>query len=70
MTVEELIWALEDLDNPNAEIKIAYQPQYPMGMNVNDMLATSKDGKEVYISQISYGGNFYLSEEIIEQLEW
>ncbi len=69
MTVEDLIHLLSD-QYPHAEVKIAYQPNYPMGMNTGDELAVSEDGMEVYIAQTGYGGNFYLPEDICEQLDW
>ena len=69
MRVQDLIWELEQLD-PNAEVKIAYQPSYPMCCDTDDTIAVSEDGKTIYIAQTAYGGNDYLPSEIARQLEY
>lgn len=69
MTVEDLIYELENLPK-QAEIHIAYQPNYPMCTVADEMIAVSEDRKRVYIAQTSYGGNDYLPGEIRKQLEW
>lgn len=61
MRVRELIEYLEEFDG-DMEVKIAYQPNYPMQASIDDV--KEADGK-IYVIQIN-NGNDYAPEEIYE----
>lgn len=67
MKVAELIEQLKTL-NPETEVRIAYQPNYPLTSEVESNLGLSDDEMTVYIGQSADGCNEYLNEEIAEQL--
>lgn len=67
MTVRDLRELLEEM-NPDAKVRFAFQPRYPLEYNVKNEIVQSKDEKTVYIAD---GGQIgYLNSEAIELLEW
>lgn len=67
MTKQDLIEMLEDVED-DAEVMIAYQPNWPMETRTMYGVFTSEDGKRVYIAQA--GDNTYLDGGVAEQLGW
>lgn len=60
MTVAQLMEILEEMD-PNAEVKIAYQPNYPMEAPVDTVREV--DGT-IYIRQAPNSANDYAPEDV------
>lgn len=65
MTVEQLMELLEEME-PEAEVKIAYQPNYPMEATIDTIKEV--DGT-VYIRQDPYAGNDYAPAQVYEETE-
>ena len=61
MKVKELMEYLEEFD-PEMEVKIAYQPSWPMQVHIDDV--KEADGK-VYVCQL-YNGNDYAPNGLYE----
>lgn len=67
MTVKELIPQLEEM-NPNAEVRFAFQPNYPFEYRVCDKIVQTEDKSKVFLAD---GGQvYYLSMEVAELLNW
>lgn len=67
MTVTDLIEQLQEM-NPDAKVRFAFQPRYPLEYNVKNEIVQSEDEKTVYLAD---GGQIgYLNSEAIELLEW
>ncbi|MBQ9167939.1 MAG: hypothetical protein IJX67_05980 [Oscillospiraceae bacterium] len=62
MKVYELMEYLEDFD-PDMEVKIIYQPNYPMQTTLDDV--KEADGK-VYLCQL-YSGNDYAPSGLLDE---
>lgn len=60
MRVKELMELLEEMD-PDAEVKIAYQPNYPLEASIDTIVDV--DGK-VYIRQHPFGRNDYAPADV------
>ena len=71
--VEDMLTEAEaiDVDPSEIEVKIAYQPNYPLtvGTDPLEMVMSDEDGVTVYVPQGTGGGD-YLSGEACEQLGW
>lgn len=68
MTVADLIAQLEDFD-PDAEVRLAFQPSYPLECSAAEPVACEVKGRMVvYIAERSRLG--YLSSEGREELGW
>lgn len=62
MTVEELIWFLKDFD-PNTEVRLAQQPNWPLQYEISNITLYEDDGNEyVYITEGEQIG--YISKEV------
>lgn len=69
MTVRDLIEELENM-NPDAEIRIAYQPNYPLYF-VPDTVVETEEQDSVYIAEPLYGSdNGYLHSEVKQLLDY
>lgn len=68
MYVAELIELLEQFD-PEAEVRVAFQPSYPMEVDATDAGEfTINDEKVVYIA--TTWGNDYLPAEVSDRFGW
>lgn len=63
-TLEDII---EELDGADAEVIIAYQPNYPMMVGI-DKIILGDDGN-VDIAEGGHSNN-YLPEAIVQDLDW
>lgn len=75
MTINELIDELLNLQNqhgPEAEVRVAYQPNYPMQVGIDMVVAM--DDEPVSTSTVVYIGteelNDYLPSAAAERLGW
>lgn len=76
MTVQELIEALSGM-NPDAEVRIAHQPSWPLVLSVGDVIEADvtdeadeveTDAQVVYIAEGEQVG--YLPGEVTSALGW
>lgn len=69
MTVSELIQALEDLDAPDAEIRLAFQPSWPLQYGIGDVVL---DGGHVHDvdSDIDGGNSIWYCSDPDCGVEW
>lgn len=71
MTVEMLMEILEDLD-PDTEIRIAVQPNWPFEHCIEETSAVIEDEEEgTRILYLAAGNQIgYLSDNVREELDW
>lgn len=65
MTVGDLKNILDSLED-DVEVRVAYQPSYPLEMNLAEYEYTVKDG----VLFLSEAGGGYLTEGIASELGW
>lgn len=67
MNISELISVLEDFaeENPDANVKLAMQPNYPFEYSIGDII---KAGEDIFLSEGHQIG--YLKGEVRNELGW
>lgn len=67
MTVKSLIEQLSDLD-PHAEVRIGYQPSYPLGALASPVVGEAGDGRSVYVGEDPASSSNYLDPVVADEM--